>query len=69
MAAVRTDPLYLWPRGRPAGSNETLGSISINGIDGPWGSADGGLRVDLGATIVSAWPTRRPNGRVRPLPD
>jgi hypothetical protein len=85
MAAVRTNPLHLWPKGRPASSNRTLGSILITGIDGPR-SGDGGLRVgieyrppkeateerllvDLAPTIVSAWPTRRTYGRVRPVAD
>lgn len=86
MAAIRTNPLYLWLKGQPAGSNRTLGSIFIKSLDQPWNSADGGLRlgieyrppevagaegrlVNLAATILSTWPTRRPHGRVQPLAD
>jgi hypothetical protein len=85
LAAIRATALHLWPRSRPAGNNQTLGSLLITGIDGPW-SGDGGLRVgieyrppkeetaerrlvELYATILSSWPTRRPHGRVRLLPD
>ncbi|MDA8186158.1 MAG: hypothetical protein M0035_17325 [Actinomycetota bacterium] len=85
MAAIRNSRLHLWPKGRSSGSNQTLGSVLITEIVGPWG-ADGGLRVgieyqppkdatdqrrlvELAPTIVSAWPTRRPCGWVRPLDD
>lgn len=47
MAAVRTNPLHLWPQGRPANSNQTFGSIAITGIDGPWSGGDGGLRIGI----------------------
>jgi hypothetical protein len=47
VAAVRTNALHLWPRGRPARNNQTLGSILITGIDGPWSSGDGGLRMGI----------------------
>jgi hypothetical protein len=85
MAAISNNRLYLWPKGRPPGSNQTLGSVLMTEIVGPW-AADGGLRVgikyqppkdatdqrrlaELVPTIVSAWPTRRPYGWVRPLAD
>jgi hypothetical protein len=45
MAAVRTNALHLWPRGELHGGNQTFGSLLVGGIDGPWNTADGGLRV------------------------
>lgn len=85
MAAIRNSRLHLWPKGGPQGNNQTLGSILITEIVGPW-AADGGLRVgieyqppkdatdqrrlvELAPAVVSAWPTRRPYGWVRPLVD
>lgn len=85
MAAVRTNPLHLFARGRPSGDNQPLGSLAITGIDPPW-SGEGGLRlgieyrppndpasarrvVGLDAAITSTWPTQRPCGRVRLLAD
>ncbi len=81
MAAPRTNPLQLWPRGLAAGTNRPLGSILLTAID--WqGSNYGGLRlgveyrppdteteprqlVELRPVVTSAWPTRRGYGRVR----
>jgi hypothetical protein len=85
MAAIRNSRLHLWPKGGPPGSNRTLGSVLITEIVGPWTAEGGlrvGIEyqppkdvtdqrrlVELAPTIVSAWPTRRPYGWVRPLVD